>query len=123
VLVIIICYVTARNNQPGSALNMLLKSPTPVRPGSFKQLGMANVTKRGNMVLDTFLRSTSPLIVAEETGRISNEFAPFHFEVPIRRRRQNMAVCDHALWLDRGQRFNTVVKRPRTVSSETADGR
>jgi hypothetical protein len=106
VLVIIICYVTARNNQPGSALNMLLKSPTPVRPGSFKQLGMANVTKRGNMVLDTFLRSTSPLIVAEETGRIcfDLELAPSHVKVPIRRRCHNIAACDHVPSLNGGAR-------------------
>jgi DNA modification methylase len=56
---------------------------------------LSNVTKRGGIVLNTFMGSGSILLAAEETGRIcfGAELDPIYLDVAIRRW-QNICARD-----------------------------
>ena len=59
---------------------------------------LRDVTRRGGLVLDTFLGSGSTLMAAHETGRIccGVELAPLYVDVAIRRwqnRTGRSAIC------------------------------
>ncbi len=82
-----------------------LLRPT-VKPVALIADALRDVTKRGDVVLDTFLNSGWTLIAAQETGRIccGVEFDPLHVDVAIRRW-QNTTGRD-AILLETGEPFN-----------------
>lgn len=65
----------------------LLASHPTVKPTTMIVDALKDVTRRGDVVLDSFLGSGSTLIAAEETGRIclGVEFDPAYVQVAIRR--------------------------------------
>jgi len=67
--------------------NELLSAHPTVKPVSLLSDAIRDVTKRGDIVLDTFLGSGSTLIAAEETGRVCRglEIDPLYVDVAIRR--------------------------------------
>ena len=85
------------------------RRPT-VKPVALIADALRDVTKRGDVVLDTFLGSGSNVIAAEETGRIccSVEFDPLYVDVAIRRW-QNTTGQD-AILLETGEPFNAFAR-------------
>jgi DNA modification methylase len=79
---------------------------------------LRDVTKRGDVVIDTFLGSGSTLMAAQETGRIccGVELDPLYVDVTIRRW-QNATGRD-AILFETGERFDDVAQRLLTASSE-----
>jgi DNA modification methylase len=71
----------------GSGRNDLLALHPTVKPVPLIADALRDVTKRGEIVLDTFLGSGSTLIAAEETGRtcIGVELDPIYLDIVIRR--------------------------------------
>jgi DNA modification methylase len=82
-----------------------------VKPVALIADALRDVTKRGDVVLDTFLDSGSTLIAVQETGRIccGVEFDPLHVDVAIRRW-QNTTGRD-AILLKTGEPFNASARR------------
>lgn len=84
---------------------------------------LRDVTKRGGLVLDTFLGSGSTLMAAHETGRIccGVELDPLYVDVAVRRW-QNATGRD-AVSVETGETFNVTVRRRRLAApSESNDG-
>jgi DNA modification methylase len=71
---------------------------------------MRDCTRRGNLVIDTFLGSGSTLIAAQEHGRIcvGTELDPYYIDVSVRRW-QAITGCD-AIHLGTGQRFDDIAQ-------------
>jgi DNA modification methylase len=65
----------------------LLASRPTVKPVSMIADALRDVTKRGGIVIDSFMGSGSTLMAAEETGRIcfGTEIDPLYVDVAIRR--------------------------------------
>jgi DNA modification methylase len=93
-------------NAFGRDRNLLLPAHPTVKPVLLVADALRDVTKRGDIVLDTFLGSGSTLIAAEETGRTcyAGEIDPLYVDLAIRRW-QAKTCCDatHAVT---GGRFN-----------------
>ena len=83
---------------------------------------LRDVTKRGEIVLDTFLGSGSTLMAAQETGRIccGVELDPLYVDVTIRRW-QNATGRDAVLVMT-GEPFNDVAQRLLAAPAESSDG-
>jgi DNA modification methylase len=101
--------------------NLLGLHPT-VKPVAMIADALRDVTKRGDVVLDTFSGSGSTLMAAEETGRIccSVELDPLYVDVAIRRW-QNVTGKD-AVLLETGESFNALAQRCLAAPSEATHG-
>ena len=90
----------------GSERDELLASHPTVKPVALIADAIRDVTKRGDVVLDTFLGSGSTAIAAEETGRtcFGVELDPSYMDVAVRRW-QKATGCD-AVHLGTGHRFD-----------------
>jgi DNA modification methylase len=71
----------------GAGRDELLASHPTVKPIALISDVLRDVTKRGDVVLDTFLGSGSTLMAAQETGRIcfGVELDPLYVDAAIRR--------------------------------------
>ena len=95
---------------PSVADELLGDHPT-VKPVTMLADIMRDVTRRGDVVIDTFLGSGSTLIAAEEVGRqcIGTELDPNYVDVIIRRWQ---AMTGHdAIHVQSGQRFDELTQR------------
>jgi len=74
-------------NAFGSGRDELLASHPTVKPVLMIADAIRDVTKRGEIVLDTFLGSGSTLMAAEETGRLcyGSDLEPRYVDVAVRR--------------------------------------
>jgi hypothetical protein len=106
----------------GKERDELLSSHPTVKPVAMIADVLRDVTKRGQVVLDTFLGSGSTLMAAQETGRIccGVELDPLYVDVTIRRW-QNATGRD-AVLVDTGEAFNNVAQRLLAAPSEANDG-
>jgi hypothetical protein len=106
----------------GKDRDELLGSHPTVKPVAMIADALRDVTKRGDIVLDTFLGSGSTLMAAQETGRIccGVELDPLYVDVTIRRW-QNATGRDAVLF-ETGEHFDDVAQRLLTASSEPTDG-
>jgi hypothetical protein len=106
----------------GKERDQLLGSHPTVKPVAMIADVLRDVTKRGQVVLDTFLGSGSTLMAAQETGRIccGVELDPLYVDVTIRRW-QNATGRD-AVLVDTGEAFNDVAQRLLAAPSEANDG-
>jgi len=106
----------------GKERDQLLGSHPTVKPVAMIADVFRDVTRRGDIVLDTFLGSGSTLMAAQETGRIccGVELDPLYVDVTIRRW-QNATGRD-AVLVDTGEAFNDVAQRLLAAPSEANDG-
>jgi DNA modification methylase len=106
----------------GKERDELLGSHPTVKPVAMIADVLRDVTKRGEIVLDTFLGSGSTLMAAQETGRIccGVELDPLYVDVTIRRW-QNATGRD-AVMVETGERFNDAAQRLLAAPSEPNDG-
>jgi DNA methylase len=106
----------------GKERDELLGSHPTVKPVTLIADVLRDVTKRGDIVLDTFLGSGSSLMAAQETGRIccGVELDPLYVDVTIRRW-QNATGRDAVLVMT-GEPFNDVAQRLLVAPSEPNDG-
>ena len=90
----------------GKDRDELLRSHPTVKPVALISDAIRDVTKRGDVVLDTFSGSGSVLIAAEETGRKCRavELDPLYVDVAIRRWQK--VVGRDAVLERTGERFN-----------------
>jgi DNA modification methylase len=81
-----------------------------------------DVTKRGEVVLDTFLGSGSTLMAAEETGRVcfGADLDPLYVDVAVRRW-QRKTRCD-ALHAETGECFDDRASRLASQTNEDHHG-
>jgi DNA modification methylase len=93
-------------NAFGQDRDVLLASHPTVKPVLMIADALRDVTKRGSVVLDTFMGSGSTLMAAEETGRVclGTEIDPLYVDVAIRRW-QNKTAGD-AIHAVTGELFN-----------------
>jgi DNA modification methylase len=84
---------------------------------------LRDVTKRGAVVLDTFLGSGSTLLAAEETGRrcFGVELDPLYVDLAIRRWQAKTAR--DAAHADTGEFFEDRAPNVATAAEETHHGR
>ena len=82
-----------------------------VKPVGMIADALRDVTKRGEVVLDTFLGSGSTLMAADETGRLCRgvELDPLYVDVAIRR--WQIATGRDAILVGTGQTFNSASER------------
>jgi hypothetical protein len=101
--------------------NLLGLHPT-VKPVAMIADALRDVTKRGDIVLDSFLGSGSTLMAAEETGRVCAgvELDPLYVDVAVRRW-QN-ATGRTAVLLGTGEPFGNVAQRRLATPSERSHG-
>ena len=99
--------------------NLLASHPT-VKPVLMIADALRDVTKRGDVVLDTFMGSGSTLMAAEETGRIcfGSELDPLYVDVAIRRW-QNKTALD-AVHAATGELFNDRAQQLAHNSQKTS---
>jgi DNA modification methylase len=90
----------------GKDRDELLRSHPTVKPVALISDAIRDVTKRGDVVLDTFSGSGSVLIAAEETGRKCRavELDPLYVDVAIRRWQK--CTGRDAVLLQTGEQFN-----------------
>jgi len=95
----------------GKQRDSLLALHPTVKPVAMIADALRDVTKRSEVVLDTFLGSGTSLIAAQETGRVccGVELDPLYVDVAIRRW-QNITGCE-ATNLQNGDTFNRVAQR------------
>jgi len=95
----------------GKERDALLGSHPTVKPVAMIADALRDVTKRGDVVLDTFLGSGSTLMAAHETGRICYgvELDPQYVDVAIRRW-QN-ATGRNAVLVETGETFDSLRQR------------
>ena len=107
----------------GKERDGLLGLHPTVKPVAMIADALRDVTKRGDVVLDTFSGSGSTLMAAEETGRIccSVELDPLYVDVAIRRW-QNATGKD-AVLLETGEPFNALAQRRLAAPSEVTHGK
>jgi DNA methylase len=93
-----------------------------VKPVAMIADALRDVTKRGDVVLDSFLGAGSTLMAADETGRLccGIELDPLHVDVAIRRW-QNATGRD-AVLLETGEPFNAFDQRCLAAPSEATHG-
>ena len=106
----------------GKERDGLLGLHPTVKPVAMIADALRDVTKRGDVVLDTFSGSGSTLMAAEETGRIccSVELDPLYVDVAIRRW-QNATGKD-AVLLETGEPFNALAQWRLAAPSEATHG-
>lgn len=107
----------------GKDRDALLGSHPTVKPVAMIADALRDVTKRGGLVLDTFLGSGSTLMAAQETGRVccGVELDPLYVDVIVRRWQK--ATGRDAVAVDTGESFNdTAHHRQLTAPPETGDG-
>ncbi|MBR1249301.1 DNA modification methylase [Bradyrhizobium sp. AUGA SZCCT0169] len=94
-----------------SVQDALLGSHPTVKPVAMLADILRDCTKRGDLVIDTFLGSGSTLIAAEETGRacVGTELDPYYLDVVIRR--WQSITGREAVHLRTGQRFDDMAQR------------
>jgi DNA modification methylase len=98
------------NYAPPASGDELLGAHPTVKPVAMISDILRDCTKRGDLVLDSFLGSGSSLIAAEETGRIcvGTELDPHYVDTAIRRW-QSLTGLD-AVHLGTGQPFNDITQ-------------
>lgn len=106
----------------GKQRDELLGVHPTVKPVAMIADVLRDVTKRGGVVLDTFLGSGSTLMAAQETGRIccGVDLDPLYVDVAIRRW-QN-ATGREGVLLDSGEPFNALARRLLAAPSEPTNG-
>jgi DNA modification methylase len=106
----------------GKERDQLLGSHPTVKPVAMIADVFRDVTRRGDIVLDTFLGSGSTLMAAQETGRIccGVELDPLYVDVTIRRW-QNATGRD-AVLVETGEPFNNVAQRLLAAPSDPNHG-
>jgi DNA modification methylase len=106
----------------GKERDSLLGLHPTVKPVAMIADALRDVTKRGDVVLDSFLGSGSTLMAAEETGRIccGAELDPLYVDVAIRRWQD--ATGKDALLLETGESFNALAQRRLAAPSEATHG-
>ena len=106
----------------GKGRDTLLGMHPTVKPIAMIADALRDVTKRGELVLDTFLGSGSTLMAAQETGRIccGVELDPLYTDVAVRRW-QNATGRD-AVLIKTGERFNNVSRRLIAAPLEARNG-
>jgi DNA methylase len=106
----------------GKGRDELLKMHPTVKPVSMIADALRDVTRRGEVVLDTFLGSGSSILAAQETGRIGCgvELDPLYVDVAVRRW-QN-ATGREAFQLHTGESFNSTAQRLLSAPSGTDHG-
>jgi DNA modification methylase len=94
-----------------SVSDELLGAHPTVKPVAMLADILRDCTKRGDLVLETFLGSGSTLIAAEETGRacVGVELDPYYLDVTIRR--WQAITGRDAIHLATGQRFDDMAQR------------
>jgi DNA modification methylase len=107
----------------GKERDSLLALHPTIKPVAMIADALRDVTKRGDIVLDSFLGSGSTLMAAEETGRIccGVELDPLYVDVAIRRW-QNATGKD-AVLLETGEPFNALAQRRLAAPSEVTHGK
>ena len=107
----------------GKGRDALLGMHPTVKPVAMIADALRDVTKRGELVLDTFLGSGSTLMAAQETGRIccGVELDPLYVDVAVRRW-QN-ATGREAFLIKTGERFKEVSQRLLAAPLELGDGK
>jgi DNA modification methylase len=109
-------------NAFGSDRDELLACHPTVKPVLMIADALRDVTKRGGIVLDTFLGSGSTLMAAEETGRrcFGIELDPLYVDLAIRRwQRKTARDAAHA---ETGELFEDRARRLATSAEETRHG-
>jgi hypothetical protein len=106
----------------GKDRDRLLELHPTVKPVAMIADALRDVTKRGQIVLDTFLGSGSTLMAADETGRLCAgvELDPLYVDVAIRRW-QN-ATGRAAVLLETGEPFDKAAQRRLAAPSERNHG-
>jgi hypothetical protein len=106
----------------GRGRDELLGMHPTVKPVSMIADALRDVTKRGDVVLDTFGGSGSVLMAAQETGRICCcvELDPLYVDVAVRRW-QNVTGRE-AVRLETGEGFNSIAQRLLNAPSESSRG-
>jgi DNA modification methylase len=106
----------------GKERDQLLGLHPTVKPVAMIADVLRDVTKRREIVLDTFLGSGSTLMAAQETGRIccGVELDPLYVDVTIRRWQK--ATGRDAVIVETGERFNDAAQRLLAAPSEPNDG-
>jgi DNA modification methylase len=106
----------------GKGRDELLGMHPTTKPVSMIADALRDVTKRGEVVLDTFAGSGSVLMAAQETGRICRcvELDPLYVDVAVRRW-QN-ATGREAVRLETGESFNSIAQRLLDAPPESSHG-
>jgi len=109
-------------NAFGSDREELLASHPTVKPVLMIADALRDVTRRGGIVLDTFLGSGSTLMAAEETGRrcFGIELDPLYVDLAIRRW-QTKTACD-ALHAETGELFEARARHLTATAEDTRHG-
>jgi DNA modification methylase len=106
-------------NSFGSGRDELLSTHPTVKPVLLIADAIRDVTKRGDVVLDTFLGSGSTIMAAEETGRVGVgiDLDPLYVDVAVRRwQAQTRRDAAHA---ETGELFDDRAKRLASSERET----
>jgi DNA modification methylase len=105
------------------AADELLASHPTVKPVLMIADAIRDVTKRGEIVLDTFVGSGSTIMAAKETGcvGIGVDLDPLYVDVAVRRW-QTLTRCD-AVHAETGEHFDDRAKRLAAASQEDRRGR
>ncbi len=95
----------------GKDRDELLAAHPTVKPVALVSDALRDCTKRGELVIDTFLGSGTTLVAAEETGRVcvGTELDPVYLDVAIRRWQQ--LTGRDAIHVSTGQRFDDLARR------------
>jgi hypothetical protein len=106
----------------GKGRDELLGMHPTVKPVAMIADALRDVTRRGDVVLDTFAGSGAVLMAAQETGRICCcvELDPLYVDVAVRRW-QN-ATGREAVRLETGEGFNSIAQRLLNAPSESNRG-
>jgi DNA modification methylase len=98
-------------NSFGDDRDELVKQHPTVKPVALIADAIRDCTKRGDVILDTFLGSGSTLMAAEETGRVAFglEIDPLYVDVAVRRWQQ--ATHRDAVHIESGEVFEARAER------------
>ena len=110
-------------NSFGAGRDELLSSHPTVKPVLLIADAIRDVTKRGDIVLDTFMGSGSTIMAAEETGRVGVgiDLDPLYVDVAVRRwQAQTRRDAVHA---ETGELFDDRAKRLAPSLKEERHGR
>jgi DNA modification methylase len=109
-------------NAFGSDRDELLANHPTVKPVMMIADALRDVTKRGGIVLDTFLRSGSTLMAAEEIGRrcFGVELDPLHVDLAIRRWQTKTAR--DVLHAETGELFEARARHLTAIAEGTRHG-